>query len=172
MSKYGKTGIDWSIPIDNNPRWQTYEIWKAMKQRCSNPNATGYKNYGGRGVTVCDEWKEPIIGFTNFVNTVGERPSTYHTIDRIDPDGNYDPDNTKWATYLEQNNNKREKPDAGIHYVEKNDNWQSHIGLFSRKIHLGTSSTKEEALKLRAGAQVVKDKFIELGLYSNEYLDL
>jgi hypothetical protein len=73
-----------------------------MRYRCLNPNATGYERYGGRGVTICDRWQD----FKNFLADMGERPEG-KTLDRVDPDGDYKPDNCRWATPGEQAHNRR-----------------------------------------------------------------
>lgn len=76
-----------------------------MHSRCSNPNATGYDRYGGRGIVVCPEWHS----FEVFLSDMGFKPSPGHSIDRIDNDGNYEQDNCRWATRIEQQRNKRPK---------------------------------------------------------------
>lgn len=80
-----------------------FNIWKAMIQRCENPNHDAYHRYGGRGVSICARWRNDFDAFTA---DVGERPSPLHTLDREDVDGNYEPSNCRWATPVEQQNNR------------------------------------------------------------------
>lgn len=86
-------------------RSPTYYSWHKMKQRCYNPKQVGYKNYGGRGIVVCDRWRD---SFSAFLEDMGERPKG-KTLDRIDPDGNYEPSNCRWASYSEQTQNRRKR---------------------------------------------------------------
>ena len=85
-----------------------YEIWHHMKQRCYNPKSTGYKNYGGRGITVCTEWLGKENGFINFRDwAIQNGYKEELQIDRIDNNGNYSSDNCRWVTHQENSQNKR-----------------------------------------------------------------
>ena len=80
----------------------TYESWRAMKARCLDKNHMSYHRYGARGITICEEW---INNFKQFLADMGERLSKQHSLDRIDNNKGYSPDNCKWSTKKEQSNN-------------------------------------------------------------------
>lgn len=82
-----------------------YKVWDGMKQRCYNPATANFMDYGGRGITICDEW---VNDFEAFMAYVGPRPSPRHSIDRYpNNDGNYEPGNVRWATQSQQARNRR-----------------------------------------------------------------
>lgn len=83
-----------------------YSTWYSMKRRCYEPNCHRYKNYGARGIKICDRWINPVDGFQNFLNDMGKRPGKGYSIERIDVNGDYTPDNCKWITVQEQKYNK------------------------------------------------------------------
>lgn len=110
-----------------------YHSWAHMIQRCTNPKNKAWKNYGGRGITVCDAWRKAFAAFFAYV---GCKPSPEHSIERIDNDRGYEPGNVKWATRSEQSLNRRaykhEKKrthcPAGHEYSEQNT-WVMRNGV-------------------------------------------
>lgn len=119
-----------------------YKIWVHMKQRCENPNYGMYPEYGGRGITVCKQWSE---SFEAFYRDMGARPGPEYSIDRKDVNGNYEPNNCRWATDEEQSSNRRNN-----HYIEYNGQRKT-LTQWSREVGLHPTTIR---LRLRAGWSV------------------
>lgn len=81
-----------------------FKAWGSLLERCENPDAKDYPNYGGRGVRVCERWRN---SFENFLTDMGRRPTSVHSVDRKDVNGHYEPGNCRWATRSEQQRNRR-----------------------------------------------------------------
>jgi hypothetical protein len=125
-------------------RSRVYSIWCGMHQRCRNPNHRAYKDYGGRGIYVCERWQR----FENFLADMGEPPDGM-TIDRINNDGPYEPGNCQWATRQEQSLNKRDNVWITVNGETKTvTNW-------SRQLGLGHSTVSERLLRGVATADAV-----------------
>lgn len=99
-TRHGHTGS-----ADGKRRTPTYYTWQKMRERCNDPKHIAFRYYGARGIKVCDRWQ---TSFDAFLSDVGDRPEG-RTLDRINPDGNYEPGNVRWATAKEQQANRRRK---------------------------------------------------------------
>lgn len=103
-----------------------YQSWHGMKQRCTNSRHTSFSDYGGRGISVCDRW----MTFENFLSDMGRKPSTSHSIDRIDNNGNYEPSNCVWASKESQaRNNRRNRPLTIGERTQLISDWARETGL-------------------------------------------
>ena len=110
-----------------------YKIWCGIKARCKNSNATDYDIYGGRGITICEEWKNDFSLFYNWAVNNGYKDNL--TIDRVDTNGNYCPENCKWSTTKEQSNNKRNNKYITYKGQTKTlSQWCDELGLKYSKI--------------------------------------
>lgn len=98
-----KENISSALKTHGASRTPEHNIWKTIKQRTLNENNVDYPAYGGRGIKLCDRWKN---SFESFIEDMGKRPSPSHSIDRLNGDGDYEPNNCRWSTPEEQANNK------------------------------------------------------------------
>lgn len=134
-----------------------FSRWKGMIERCYYPKHKDYHNYGGRGITVCEEWREHPRAFIEWI----EKESNYKrglSLDRIDRDGNYEPDNCKFSTTTEQalNRNIMSSNTSGYPGVTEHTNgrWRARINVNKKRKSLGVYETKEEAIEARKKAEV------------------
>lgn len=104
-----------------------YRAWGNMRRRCYGVNGPRYKDWGGRGVQVCDRWRR---SYSEFLKDMGRAPSKDHSLDRIDPDGNYEPGNCRWATRSEQQRNRRDNNClTAFGRTQSIDDWADEVGI-------------------------------------------
>ena len=125
-----------------------YNIWADIKRRTLNPKNKRYSDYGGRGITICDEWLD-VQNFYNWAITNGYEEDKGLSIDRIDNDGNYCPENCRWTTSIIQNRNKRIHKNnisgyKGVYFNKNTGKYQAQIVVNNKKIYLGSFLTPVE----------------------------
>lgn len=135
-----------------------YSIWNAMMQRCFKPKNKAYKDYGGRGITVCEEWLNP----KNFLAWCDETYIEGHTLDRINNDVGYNPDNCRWVSMKIQAHNRRASKNntsgyIGVYYNKRDNLIYTNITHNRKSIHIGTFKTFEEAALAR-NKYIIKNK--------------
>ena len=128
-----------------------------MKNRCSSKNNSHYNYYGGAGITVCEEWSNDFTKFYNWA--VNNGYSDELTLDRINPNGNYEPSNCRWANKtIQALNTKLDKRSTtgytGVYLEKRTNKYIARITVNKKYIHLGTFSSKEEAIDARRKAEI------------------
>lgn len=144
MAKRIKRGASHSHPL--------CFVFKNMLTRCNNPKYWQYKNYGGRGIKVCDRWMGEN-GFIYFADDMGERPHKYQ-LDRIDVDGDYSPENCRWVDkYTQMANCQNSKGYPGVNFMKSKNKWRARIKHNRKEIHIGMYTTEIEAIDARKKAE-------------------
>lgn len=136
----------------NGNRAAEYAAWCHMKSRCTNPRAKKYADYGGRGIRVCDRW---LYSYETFLSDMGRRPSPKHSLDRKDVNGDYTPENCRWATHYDQMMNKRRHISAkfkGIWFSKAAGLWMATITKDRKRSYLGSFALPEQAAAAYAAA--------------------
>lgn len=134
-------------------RTAEYRAWVSMKQRCYNPRSSGFPDYGGRGIGVCDEW---LDSFDRFFADMGSRPSDTHSLDRIDVNGDYCASNCRWATKDVQSQNTRiqKRNSTGHRGVKRASGaYRVDISVNGSTLYLGRYSSLEDAVAVRKAAE-------------------
>ena len=138
----------WAIKHDMSYT-RLYHIWLGMKGRCNNPNYVTYKNYGARGISVCDEWYD-FVTFKDWALNNGYSDDL--SIDRIDNNGNYEPNNCRWTTNSVQGMSKRTKNTSGYIGICKHSldgAWYGRVKVDGKCYYTGRSKNIHEAARMR-----------------------
>jgi hypothetical protein len=136
-------------PPKPRSRKSEYVSWYSMKYRCTNTKAQSYMYYGARGIKVCDRWLE---SFDNFFEDMGFKPSPKHSLDRIDPFGNYTPENCRWSNKNVQSLNRSHNTEHPGVYQRKRF-WVAAIIVDGKHVYKENFTSLEEALKARRKAE-------------------
>lgn len=141
-TKHGKTKTD------------EYKVWCAMITRCTNQNQDGFKNYGGRGIAVCDEWGD----FDQFLKDMGKRPSKNHSLERVDNDLGYSAKNCVWAGRFAQSQNQRLRSDnktghKGVCFEKATGKYSVSIQRNGKRVYLGRYTDLTDAINARVSGE-------------------
>ena len=155
--RYKSTGSPFKTKNERHGMEGTYiySKWLGIKQRCYYKGHKQYNNYGGSGIKMCDLWRK---SFTAFYEHIGDPPKGDYSIDRIDPYGNYEPGNVRWADRTTQARNRKIHEDpkrvAGVCFNKRDNLYCASIGVSGEKVLLGNFKEEEDAFRSRALGEI------------------
>jgi len=129
-----------------------YNTYHGIRKRCLQENNKDYHRYGGRGIKLCERWSG-VDGFFNFTEDMGNKPDNY-TLDRIDTNGDYSPENCRWVDINTQNLNKRNVKHRGVTFYKNLNKYRARISVKGVEYNLGMFEDLEEAIEIRKQAEL------------------
>jgi len=157
MPRINRSGVDYSIPLEKNPRRRAKQAYNNMHKRCNSDDERARKVYKDKGITVCDRW----FTFENFIEDMKECPIDKY-LDRIDSSKGYCPENCRWVTINVQNWNREWGPYRGVHKSSKN-RWIAVLTYGKKKFYLGSYEDKDKAKEVYDSHAQIIDWLIEGG---------
>lgn len=148
-----------SVYVHGKSKERIHKEWRGILHRCKNPSASHYENYGGRGITVCDEWKEDFMSFYEWSMQNGYEDNL--TLDRKDNDKGYSPENCRWVTHMENCHNRGVRKDSStgcagvtIRKMASGKIWyRVHITTNYKRLYVGKYDSLNEAIRARKEAE-------------------
>lgn len=134
----------------NLSKHKGYSVWRQIRERCHNPSHKYYRNYGARGISLFDDWRTDVTSFINYVSNLPNAFKQGYSLDRIDNNGNYEPNNLRWATRTTQAENSTfgffgVSKYRGVQPVTNGSKWQVNLISHNIKYYLGAFETEKEA---------------------------
>lgn len=149
LSTYGSPSLVKRARYTGQKKHPLYTTWVMMKQRCNNPNNPKFKNYGARGVKVCERWLDKELGFDNFCVDMGRKPE-HTSLDRVDNNGDYEPLNCRWATaHVQMGNRRNSRLFVGVAQETGTSKWSATLNVDKVAYRKSGFSNMQEAVAYR-----------------------